>query len=29
MVSVESGVGWIPFVMEALLYEMAENAPGT
>jgi uncharacterized protein len=27
VVSVESGVGWIPFVMEALLYEMAENAP--
>jgi predicted TIM-barrel fold metal-dependent hydrolase len=27
IVSVESGVGWIPFVMEALLYEMAENAP--
>jgi uncharacterized protein len=27
VVSVESGVGWIPFVMEALHYEMAENAP--
>ena len=27
IVSVESGVGWIPFVMEALHYEMAENAP--
>lgn len=27
IVSVESGAGWIPFVMEALLYEMAENAP--
>jgi len=27
VVSVESGVGWIPFVMEALLYELAENAP--
>jgi predicted TIM-barrel fold metal-dependent hydrolase len=27
IVSVESGVGWIPFVMEALYYELAENAP--
>jgi uncharacterized protein len=27
VVSVESGVGWIPFVMEALLYEMSENSP--
>jgi predicted TIM-barrel fold metal-dependent hydrolase len=27
MVSVESGVGWIPFILEALEYEMAENAP--
>jgi uncharacterized protein len=27
IVSVESGCGWIPFVMEALHYEMAENAP--
>lgn len=27
IVSVESGAGWIPFVMEALHYEMAENAP--
>jgi uncharacterized protein len=27
IVSVESGCGWIPFVMEALQYEMAENAP--
>jgi uncharacterized protein len=27
MVSVESGVGWIPFVLEALDYEMSENAP--
>ncbi|KPM53963.1 amidohydrolase [Frankia sp. R43] len=26
-VSVESGVGWIPFILEALDYEMAENAP--
>jgi len=27
VVSVESGVGWIPFVLEALRYEMIENAP--
>jgi len=27
VVSVESGAGWIPFVLEALTYEMAENAP--
>jgi predicted TIM-barrel fold metal-dependent hydrolase len=27
MVSVESGVGWIPFILETLDYEMAENAP--
>jgi predicted TIM-barrel fold metal-dependent hydrolase len=27
MVSVESGCGWIPFILEALDYEMAENAP--
>ena len=27
IVSVESGVGWIPFVMEALRYELSENAP--
>jgi predicted TIM-barrel fold metal-dependent hydrolase len=27
IVSVESGCGWIPFVMEALHYEMAENSP--
>ena len=26
-VSVESGVGWIPFILEALDYEMDENAP--
>jgi predicted TIM-barrel fold metal-dependent hydrolase len=26
-VSVESGVGWIPFILEALDYEMFENAP--
>jgi predicted TIM-barrel fold metal-dependent hydrolase len=28
IVSVESGAGWIPFILEALDYEMAENAPG-
>lgn len=27
IVSVESGAGWIPFILEALDYEMAENAP--
>ncbi|HKY14426.1 MAG TPA: amidohydrolase family protein [Microthrixaceae bacterium] len=27
MVSVESGVGWIPFILEAIDYEMEENAP--
>ena len=27
VVSVESGVGWIPFVLDAIEYEMAENAP--
>jgi predicted TIM-barrel fold metal-dependent hydrolase len=27
MVSVESGIGWIPFILETLDYEMAENAP--
>ncbi len=27
MVSVESGVGWIPFILEALDFEMSENAP--
>jgi predicted TIM-barrel fold metal-dependent hydrolase len=27
IVSVESGCGWLPFVLEALRYEMAENAP--
>jgi len=26
-VSVESGVGWIPFMLETLDYEMSENAP--
>ena len=28
IVSVESGAGWIPFILEALDYEMEENAPG-
>jgi len=27
VVSVESGVGWIPFILEAIDYEMNENAP--
>jgi predicted TIM-barrel fold metal-dependent hydrolase len=27
IVSVESGIGWIPFILETLDYEMAENAP--
>lgn len=27
IVSVESGAGWIPFILEALDYELAENAP--
>lgn len=27
IVSVESGLGWIPFVLEALDFEMQENAP--
>jgi predicted TIM-barrel fold metal-dependent hydrolase len=27
IVSVESGAGWVPFVLEALDYEMWENAP--
>ena len=27
VVSVESGAGWIPFTLEALDYEMSENAP--
>jgi predicted TIM-barrel fold metal-dependent hydrolase len=27
MVSVESGCGWIPFILEAIDYEMSENAP--
>ena len=27
IVSVESGAGWVPFILEALDYEMDENAP--
>ena len=27
MVSVESGIGWIPFILETMDYELAENAP--
>jgi uncharacterized protein len=27
VVSVESGAGWVPFILEALDYEMNENAP--
>lgn len=27
IVSVESGIGWIPFILETLDYEMYENAP--
>jgi predicted TIM-barrel fold metal-dependent hydrolase len=27
MVSVESGIGWIPFILETLDYELSENAP--
>ncbi|CAB4365776.1 MAG: amidohydrolase family protein [Actinobacteria bacterium] len=27
MVSVESGIGWIPFILETIDYEMDENAP--
>jgi uncharacterized protein len=27
MVSVESGMGWVPFMLEAMDYEAAENAP--
>jgi uncharacterized protein len=28
MVSVESGMGWIPFILETLDHEVRENAPG-
>jgi predicted TIM-barrel fold metal-dependent hydrolase len=27
MVSVESGAGWVPFTLEAMDYEIVENAP--
>ncbi len=27
MVSVESGIGWIPFILETMNYELSENAP--
>ena len=27
MVMVESGVGWIPFILETMNYELLENAP--
>jgi predicted TIM-barrel fold metal-dependent hydrolase len=27
MVSVESGIGWIPFILETMDYELIENAP--
>ena len=27
MVSVESGIGWIPFILETMDYELWENAP--
>ena len=27
MVSVESGMGWIPFILETMDYEILENAP--
>jgi predicted TIM-barrel fold metal-dependent hydrolase len=27
LVSVESGVGWVPFILEAMDYELEENAP--
>ena len=27
MVSVESGIGWVPFILETMDYEMLENAP--
>ena len=29
MVSVESGIGWVPFMLEAMDYELEENAPAT
>lgn len=27
LVSVESGIGWVPFILEAMDYEIVENAP--
>ncbi len=27
MVSVESGIGWVPFILETMDYELFENAP--
>ena len=27
MVAVESGIGWIPFILETMDYELSENAP--
>ena len=27
MVSVESGMGWVPFILETMDYELLENAP--
>ena len=27
MVSVESGIGWVPFILETMDYELVENAP--
>jgi len=27
MVAVESGIGWIPFILETMNYELSENAP--
>jgi uncharacterized protein len=27
MVAVESGIGWVPFILETMNYELAENAP--
>ena len=27
MVAVESGIGWIPFILETMDYELIENAP--
>jgi predicted TIM-barrel fold metal-dependent hydrolase len=27
LVSVESGIGWVPFILETMDYELIENAP--